>query len=146
MQDRLTQVVKEYLREQGLDLIELKMTARKNGMSMRLLIDRPGNVTIQDCVTVHKELRWLLESDGLVQGRLNLEVSSPGPRRRLRVPQDLKRFTGEPVRLVLHEPVDGLYVVNGRLVQVDTDRIVVLDETQEIVVPMANIKRANLWR
>ena len=147
MQDRLTQAVIEYLREQGMELVEMKAISRKGGLFLKLVIDQPGNVTIDDCVRVHKELRWLLQADGVVAGDLDMEVSSPGPRRRLNLPEDLPRFTGQPVRLVLNTPVDGLYVVTGILSRVDADLVVVAQQgAGQTEIRLGDIKRAHLWR
>lgn len=145
MQDRLTQVVEEYLRGQGMDLIEMNVGHRKRGLAIQLVIDRPGHVTIEDCVVVHKELGWILKTD-VVDGDLRLEVSSPGPKRVIRIPVDLEKFTGEPVRLVLHRLIHGLNVVTGTLEQVGTNHVIVLCDDKSLTIRMDDIKRANLWR
>jgi len=147
VQDRLTQAATEYLREQGMELVELKVVSRKGGPFLRLIIDRPGGVTIDDCVRVHGELRWLLQADAVVPGEVDMEVSSPGPRRKLRVPEDLERFLGEPVRVVLNSPVKGLYVITGVLKGMDGDKVFVAPkDSEDVEVLIGQIKRAHLWR
>lgn len=146
MQDKLTQVAEEYLRGQGMELIELKVGRHRLGPTIMLVIDRPGHVTIEDCVMVHKELGWILKTEDVVDGEVRLNVSSPGPRRALRIPVDLVKFTGEPVRLVLHRPINGLNVVTGTLEQVDTDHVTVLYGDKPRIIRIVDIKHANLWR
>jgi len=146
VQDKLTQVVEDYLRGQGMELIEMSAEHLKRGLFIRLVIDRPGHVTIEDCVLVHKELGWILKTEGMADEDLRLEVGSPGPRRKLRIPADFERVTGEPVRLVLRRPVNGLNVVKGTLKQATAGHVIIESDGMNLTIRMDDIKRANLWR
>jgi ribosome maturation factor RimP len=74
------------------------------GGVLRLVIDRPAGVTIDDCQRVSKQLSALLDVEDFGLGRYVLEVSSPGLDRKLYGPEDYERFSGSKVRMTWKEP------------------------------------------
>ncbi len=66
---------------------------------LRVFLDRPQGVTLDDCQTVSKQLSALLDVSEFGDSRYFLEVSSPGLDRELFGPKDFERFRGEPVRV-----------------------------------------------
>ena len=74
------------------------------GGFLRLVIDRPQGVTIEDCQTVSKQVSTLLDVEDFGPGRYVLEVTSPGLDRQLYSDEDYERFTGCKVRVTWKEP------------------------------------------
>ncbi len=66
---------------------------------LRVLLDRPQGVTLDDCQRVSKQLSALLDVAEFGQSRYMLEVSSPGLDRELFGPKDYERFCGQQVRV-----------------------------------------------
>ncbi|MDH4322652.1 MAG: ribosome maturation factor RimP [Betaproteobacteria bacterium] len=77
----------------GFELVDAQVSNR--GRFVRILMDKPGGITVDDCATVSRHLSHLLEVEGIDYDRL--EVSSPGMDRPLRRPADFARFAGRKV-------------------------------------------------
>lgn len=73
--------------------------AEFRGGTLRIYLDRPEGVTLDDCSRVSKEVSALLDVLDFGRGRYTLEVSSPGLDRQLYRPRDYERFLGRLIRL-----------------------------------------------
>ena len=82
----------------GYELVEVERSAR--GKLLRIFIDKPSGISIEDCVAVSHHLGRLFTVENIDYDRL--EISSPGLDRPLRQTSDFIRFTGELVKLKLH--------------------------------------------
>ena len=74
----------------GYELVDLQVSNR--GGLLRLFIDKPGGIGLEDCAAVSRQLTRVLEVEGVEYDRL--EVSSPGLDRPLRKAADFARFAG----------------------------------------------------
>src|SRR5262245_33786016 len=93
---------------QGYELVLLEMQPRSK--VLRLFIDKPGGVSLDDCTKVSRLVSDVLDGEGIserIPGTFNLEVSSPGLDRPLVRPADFQRFVGKKVNVTTKLPVDG---------------------------------------
>jgi ribosome maturation factor RimP len=88
----------------GYELVDLEMSNR--GKLLRLFIDKPGGINVDDCAIVSDHVSRLLSVEMDVDYD-RLEVSSPGLDRVLKKPADFDRFAGQRVKLKLRIPVQG---------------------------------------
>jgi ribosome maturation factor RimP len=77
----------------GFELVDTQVSNR--GRFVRVFMDKPGGITVDDCAAVSRHLSRLFEVEGIDYDRL--EVSSPGMDRPLRRPADFARFAGHKV-------------------------------------------------
>jgi len=128
----------------GYDLYALEQ-AGSSGRTLRIAIDRPQGVTIEDCQRVSSVAGPLLDQADLIPGgRYDLEVSSPGAERPLRDRADYDRFMGKKVN-VRYRVGDSEAVLEGELVAVDDAGIAVLGKRADIHhIPWADIQAARL--
>jgi ribosome maturation factor RimP len=77
----------------GFELVDTQVSNR--GRFVRIFMDKPGGITVDECAAVSRHLSHLLEVEGIDYDRL--EVSSPGLDRSLRRPADFARFAGHRV-------------------------------------------------
>jgi ribosome maturation factor RimP len=123
----------------GYELVWLERAGR--GL-LRIFIDKPGGVTIDDCVTVSNHLTHLFTVENIDYDRL--EVSSPGLDRPLVRPQDYVRFAGEQVTLKLRVPVDNRRKLGGQLVGLENDAVKLIVDGREMSVDMRNVEVVRL--
>ena len=124
--DRLQEIVSPILWTLGLELIDLECVGKGPRSVVRVLIDRPGGVTITDCEQAHKALGPALDVADPFPHTYTLEVSSPGLDRPFRRLQDYQRAIGKDVSLKLRQPFEGQWRIAGRLTQVDEQSVTVL--------------------
>jgi len=124
MEERLTAIIDPVVTECGCELVEIQLVQRKANALVRVLVDKRGGVTIDDCVAVSRQVSFLLETSDPLECRYTLEVSSPGLDRPLTTPADFRRKIGETVRLFIQNS-RGNSERLGEIVQVD-DRTLTL--------------------
>ncbi len=128
----------------GMELVEVQFRRERHGWVLRLYIDKPGGVTVDDCAAVSREMSSYLEVEDLISHRYHLEVSSPGLERPLRKEADFVRFTGRKARIRLREPVDGQRVFVGILEGVEDTAVVLAVEGKRRCFALSAIDRARL--
>ena len=112
------------------DLIEVKCHGRGSGTTVRVTIDKPGGVGIDDCEQLHHSLSRALDVIDPVPHAYRLEVSSPGLDRPLKHQQDFQRSIGKLVRITLLQPLQGEWVVVGRLAAVRDHELTLIVQTR----------------
>ncbi|QNM97278.1 ribosome maturation factor RimP [Chitinimonas koreensis] len=124
----------------GYELVDLELA--RDGL-VRIFIDKPGGITLDDCVAVSNHLTRLFTVENIPYERL--EVSSPGLDRPLKKEADFVRFAGERVKIKLRLPIDGKKTVQGELRGVVEGAVqVAVDAERVVAVPLAQIDKARL--
>ena len=120
----LTSVVEpkcQRLAEQlGYELVDVSLDKEDSGKYLRLYIDKPEGITLDDCERYHRAIQPQLESYDYDF----LEVCSPGVDRPLKKPRDYERAQGSEIEVKLFKAIDGVKVITGTLVCLDGDDIV----------------------
>ncbi len=91
----------------GFEIVQVECPSGRGRRSLRIFIDKPGGITVDDCADFSREFGLLLDVNGLMEGSYDLEVSSPGLDRALSTLKDFIRFKGRKVRLRTKEPLEG---------------------------------------
>lgn len=125
----------------GYELVDLEISNR--GKLLRLFIDKPEGVNIDDCVLVSNQLSNLLAVEHDIDYD-RLEVSSPGMDRVLKKESDFVRFTGRRVHLKLRVPVEGRKNYLGVLRGLDQGQLLIEFEGAEQKIALTNIDKARL--
>ncbi len=123
----------------GYEFVELERAGR--GL-LRVFIDKPEGIGVEDCVTVSNQLSRLLNVEEIPYERL--EISSPGLDRPLRKTADFERFMGRDVKVRTRLPQAGQRNFTGRLTAVSEETLTLVLETGDWVVPRRDIERAQL--
>jgi len=132
--DRLGSVISPILWTLGLELVEVVCVGQGPRSVVRVLIDKPGGVTVTDCEQAHKTLGPALDVADPFPHAYTLEVSSPGLDRPFKRFQDYQRAIGKQVSIKLRQPLEGQWRVTGQLMQVD-EQAVVLTISAETPAP-----------
>jgi ribosome maturation factor RimP len=124
----------------GYELVDSETSP--HGRLLRVFIDKPAGVTIDDCAAVSSHLSRLFAVENVDYDRL--EVSSPGLDRPLKKPADWQRFAGQAVQFKLRVPVGNQRNFVGDIVGLREDRVVVRVEGEEREFALAGIEKARL--
>jgi ribosome maturation factor RimP len=140
--DRLKNLVEPVVTAMGYEAVGLEFDARVQ--TLRVYIDRPEGITLDDCETVSHQLSGLLDVEGPISGKYSLEISSPGLDRPLFTPAQFQRFTGREVRLQTRLPLEGRRHFKGRILAADEEKVRLEVEGAELEIPFGGIDVARL--
>jgi ribosome maturation factor RimP len=124
----------------GYELADLERSGK--GKLLRVFIDKPGGINVDDCVAVSHHLSRVLPVENVNYDRL--EVSSPGLDRPLRKERDFMRFAGQKARVKLRVPMAGQRNFVGVLGAVGEGQVALDVEGKTVVFDLSNLDRARL--
>ena len=123
----------------GYELVDIERSGR--GL-LRVFIDKPDGISVDDCQVVSNQLTRLFMVENVDYERL--EVSSPGLDRPLKKEADFARFSGEKVQLRLRMPMEGRKNFTGMIAGVN-EGILQLDvDGKPIAIELSNLDKARL--
>jgi len=128
----------------GFELVSVELVGSGNDRTLRVYIDHPDGITVDDCADVSRQVSAVLDVEDPISGTYVLEVSSPGLDRPLVKPADFERFAGSLVKVRTHEPVLGRKNFTGLLSEAAGDNVVVEVDGEPYEISLANIERARL--
>jgi ribosome maturation factor RimP len=128
----------------GLELWGVEYFARGKGSLLRIYIEGPDGVTVEDCERISKQVSGLLDVEDPIDSQYTLEVSSPGFDRPLFKAEHYQRSIGATVDVRLNFPFEGRRRFVGPLVSVENDEIVVRIDDTEYLLPIENVQRARI--
>lgn len=133
----------EWLRETlsglGYELTDLESS---RGGLVRVFIDAPAGITVEDCAKVSHHLSRVFAVEGVDYERL--EVSSPGLDRPLKRLADFERFAGREASIKLKLPRDGRRRFEGRIAGVEAGNVMLEVEGERMAIALGDIDRARL--
>jgi ribosome maturation factor RimP len=137
----LEKVVEPAVSGMGYELVDVQ--ASNGGRLLRLFIDKPGGVTLDDCAAISRHLTRVLAVEGIDYERL--EVSSPGLDRPLRKEADFARFAGRKAEIRMRTPdASGRRKFAGVLRGVQAGQVTVELDGQNVQLALADVDRAKL--
>ena len=143
--ERVREMARGILEFEGMEFVHLEMKQTGGGAVLRLLIDREGGVTLNDCSRISRRLSAQLDVEDPIDHGYTLEVSSPGLDRPLFSDRDYDRFAGQQVRVRTVASHAGRRQFAGRLVGLADGLVrLVLDGDEEIALPREQIAEARI--
>jgi ribosome maturation factor RimP len=135
--DRITELVEPSLRQLGVELYDAEWVARGRTPVLRLLIDKPDGVDLDDCARVANAVGAVLDAHDPIDDRYELEVSSPGAERPLRNQTDWERALGTRVN-VRYRQGDDEVILEGKLLELGLSdgSVVVEAKERKALVPV----------
>jgi ribosome maturation factor RimP len=124
----------------GYELVDLERSSR--GALLRVFIDKPGGINVDDCALVSNHLSRLFAVENVAYDRL--EVSSPGLDRPLRTERDFARFAGQKARLKLRVPLEGQRNFIGVLCDAEAGKVGLEVDGRVLSLDLGNVDKARL--
>ncbi|MBQ6353586.1 MAG: ribosome maturation factor RimP [Lachnospiraceae bacterium] len=119
LESRVGRLAEPEILEEGVELVDVEFVREGKVQCLRVLIDKRGGVTIDECEAVSRRIDPILEEAGLMADVDTFEVSSPGLDRPLKKPADFVRHMGEKVDVGLYKAIDGDKTITGTLTDYD---------------------------
>jgi ribosome maturation factor RimP len=129
---------------EAMELVHVECLNEPQGRVLRLFIDKPGGIKLDDCMRVSRQIGDLIDVHSDYEGAYQLEVSSPGPDRPVSKPADFKRFKGQRARIQTDSPVNGRRKLTGVLEGIVDDMVMLRMEDTSVAIPFSQITHARL--
>ena len=128
----------------GYEFVGAEFGQAENGQTLRIYIDLPDGIDVDDCAKVSRQVDAALDVDDVVPGAYLLEVSSPGVDRPLFDERQFAAQVGEEVRVRLVGGIGGRRNYKGRLVAVENGAATVEVDGADHALPLADVEQAYL--
>ena len=102
---RTAEIAEPLIAVMGMELVDVEFLHERDRWILRLFIDKPGGVGLEDCEAVSRAVEAPLEVENIVEHAYHLEVSSPGLERPLKKPEHFRRAEGRLVRVKTFAPL-----------------------------------------
>ena len=136
----LQQLLESTLTGLGYEFVDLERSGK--GKLLRVYIDKPGGINVDDCAKVSNHLSRVLTVENIAYDRL--EISSPGLDRMLRKEQDFVRFAGQKARIKVRVPIGGQRNFVGVLRQAHDGKVEIEVDGKILSLDLANLDKARL--
>ncbi len=138
-------MVESLLKAEGLELVDLEFRKEARGWVLRIFMDKPGGVTLDDCSEISREIGDQIEVNELIPHSYTLEVSSPGLDRPLKKEKDFLGSIGKLIQLSTSAPLEGQTFFKGILLDFQAFGSLRLAETKKTwEIPAGLISKARL--
>jgi ribosome maturation factor RimP len=148
MPDELAQhlwnLIEPVLTPENIELVDLEYRPQGKRSLLRIYIDRPHGVTIDDCALIARQVGALLDIEDPIPGAYDLEVSSPGINRVLRKEEHFAEHIGAPVIIKTKDKLNGRANFKGILEKTSQDSVALNVAGEIIDIGLNNIKKARL--
>jgi ribosome maturation factor RimP len=143
LKTEIKRIVEPILRQEGYDLIEIKLSRFKRNYRLQIFADSDRGITIDDCGLLSRLVGTALDTTDVIADRYILEISSPGLDRPLHSDRDFKRKIGEAMAVDVIE--DGHErTVRGTLTRVENDTLVLNGENGEEKIFLSQVRQGKI--
>ena len=142
--DELYKLLEPIVGRLGYELLDLESHTGGRNNFLRLTIDNPNGICLNDCEKVSRAASTFLDVEDPISGEYNLEVSSPGLDRKLKKLNHFQMFEGETLKISLNMPFNGRKRLTGVLESSDSKNISIEIDGEIHSLPYSNIDTARL--
>jgi ribosome maturation factor RimP len=128
----------------GCELWGLDYLTQGRYTTLRVFIDAPKGVTLEDCERVSRQISAILDVEDPITGEYTLEVSSPGMDRSFYKAEQYVAYVGETVSVRLRMALDGRRRFKGEILRVEGEQLTLRVDGKEIQLLVDAIDKANL--
>lgn len=130
IEDIVEEIARPITERLGVELIDVEYKKEGSSFVLRIIIDKPGGVMIEDCEAVSRELDLKLDEVDPIENSYSLEVQSPGERI-LRRDREFEYFNGRDVEVKLYEALDKRKSFEGKLLGLSDGNVCIMLENGE---------------
>ena len=140
----LHELIEPAVQAVDLELLGLEMIGQGKHSVLRIFIDSPEGITVDNCADASRQISALLDVEDPIAGEYNLEVSSPGLERPLFKAEHFAKAEGLEAKIAMQTPVNGQRKFRGVIKSVQNDCVLLQIEDEQVKLPIADIAKAHL--
>ena len=129
---------------EGMELVHVEYQREPAGRTLRIYLDKPGGVTLDDCVNISRQLSDLLDVGVETEAPYRMEVSSPGIQRPLGRLDDFERFKGSRAKVRTAQALEGRKNFTGTLQGLSGLSVLLGVDNQALSIAFTDIVKAHL--
>jgi ribosome maturation factor RimP len=141
---KINELISPILEILGYELWGCELKGLGGQTILRIYIDSEQGVTLEDCGKVSNQLSGVLDVEDLIDGRYDLEVSSPGLDRILFKEEHYEKFIGSIVQIKLRVAINGRRNYKGVIKSVADGIVNVLVDDKSFALPIADVEQAKI--
>ena len=142
---RISHLIEPVVTSFGYDFVGVQLFGASDSATLRVYIDKPEGITLDDCAQVSNHVSGLLDVENVISGRYHLEVSSPGLDRPLFSEEQFVKYAGEMVNIKLYAAFEGRRNLKGWLHGARLGNVCLEEETgKSWVIPLDLVAMARL--
>lgn len=138
IKQHIINLIEPIIKDNFMELVDVELL---NTGYLRIIIDKQGGVSLDDCSLISKSANMILNVSGY---NFSLEVSSPGIDRPLKKIKDFEKYIGKKVKIITKELIKGTNVFEGVINKITNEIITISINTGTVEIDFNSIKRANL--
>ncbi|TCO79904.1 ribosome maturation factor RimP [Marinisporobacter balticus] len=143
--DIVEEMVVPFIDDTELELVDTEFVKEGPNWFLRVYIDKPSGVSLDDCQLVSKFLSEKLDEADPIEQNYYLEVSSPGLDRSLKKDKDFETYKGRMIDVYLYHALDGKKLIEGELIGIQDGSVVLKIHTdEELKIPREKISKVKL--
>lgn len=143
-EERTERLLLPIVEKAGVEIYDVEYVKEGRDYYLRVYIDKPEGVNIQDCENVSRALSDALDAEDFIPDAYILEVSSPGLGRTLKKDRHLERSLGEQVEIKIYKPIDKKKEFSGILKAYNADTITIEENGVSLVFERQDIATVRL--
>lgn len=141
---KLVELLEKPVEDLGYELVHIELGSQGSNAVLRIYIDAPGGILVDDCETVSRQLSAVLDVEDPLKAAYFLEVSSPGLDRPLVKPDHFRQFVGDRARIVMATHILGRRRFTGEMKEASEDFVVLEVDGESYELPYEEIESARL--
>jgi ribosome maturation factor RimP len=145
IEEKAREIAERVARGAGAELVAVVYVHEMGRWVLRVFVDMPGGVTLDDCANISRELGAVLDVEDVIPQSYVLEVSSPGLMRPLMCEKDFRGAIGKKVHLKTRSPIDGRRNFRAVVEGLEDREVSIRDSEGRVFrIPLENIEKAAL--
>ncbi|MGM9973455.1 MAG: ribosome maturation factor RimP [Clostridiaceae bacterium] len=137
-------IVRNIVEDMHYELYHLEYVKENGEYYLRIYIDTPSGISLQDCEKVSRAVSVALDEKDPIKDQYYLEISSPGINRFLYTEKHFLDNINKKVKINTSKPIDGKKLMIGILEHYNSEEIIALIDNKPISIPLDKIKSVNI--
>lgn len=140
----VSQLVLPIASDLDLEFVDVEFVKEGAHWYLRVFLDKPGGLDVDDCQAVSQKLSDLLDEQDPITQAYFLEVSSPGLERPLKQERDFEKYKGQLVTVTTYVPFEGQKSFTGNLAGLIENNIVIAVKGEMVYIPKEKVASTKL--